>query len=250
MNTPTSVLTICAGFCLAAVIGLSPVAGRADAQTDEALKQIIETANQICQSAPLEQTSQGVKLTGDAQAKVGGLVGKIADLGISGAAQYQTGHSLGVLQQDLKDAIQNGNSCKLEVFRTLEKDLIRGRNPDSGQRAVSQPEAQVSLPQPPAFRPQLPTFQPQPASPPGWCARASSQVEQLICRTAHLSALDVQLTDAYQGALSRSAPTRQQNLKREENSWIQQRDACRWQSDVVACVERAYSNRLAVLGTY
>lgn len=127
MNARATVVVICSGLFVA-LIGLapSPVYGQ-DAQIEQALAKITETANQICQSAPLEQTSQGVGLSGDASAKVGGLVGKIADLGISGAAQYQTGHSRGVLQKDLIEAIQNGNSCKLEVFKTLEKDLIRGR---------------------------------------------------------------------------------------------------------------------------
>src|SRR5438477_9351984 len=45
----------------------------------QALAQIIKTANEICQSAPLEETSRGIDLKGDANAKLGGLVGKLAD---------------------------------------------------------------------------------------------------------------------------------------------------------------------------
>jgi uncharacterized protein YecT (DUF1311 family) len=229
---------------LAVLVELTPAAGHADGATDEALKQIIETANQICQSAPLEQTSQGVALSGDAQAKVGGLVGRIADLGISGAAKYQTGHSMGVLQQDLKDAIQIGDSCKLEVFKTLEKDLIRGRNSGTSgslNGGLTPPATSSTEAQP------IPV---QPVSAPSWCPRASTQVERLICRTERLAALDAQLTDAYHDAMSRMPPAQQQNLKRDQNYWIQQRDSCQWNSDVVSCVERAYSTRLAVLGTY
>jgi hypothetical protein len=73
----------------------------------------------------------GSSSTGDAQAKLGGVVGKVADLGVSGAAKYENAKSLGVLQKDLVQAIQNGNNCKLEVFKVLERDLIQNRQPSS-----------------------------------------------------------------------------------------------------------------------
>jgi hypothetical protein len=72
---------------------------------DRALAEIIKTAEKICQSAPLEQTSEGLSLSGDAKAKLGGVVGKIADLGVSGTGKYESGKSLGVLQKDLIQAI-------------------------------------------------------------------------------------------------------------------------------------------------
>ncbi len=253
MNIHAGAVAVCAGLCLAAVVQLSPVPGYGDAATDEALKQIIETANQICQSAPLEQTSQGVNLSGDAKAKVGGLIGKIADLGINGAAQYQTAKSIGVLQTQLKDVIQNSNNCKLEVFSALEKDLIHRRGPDASGPAASAPvpRASPTPPDPISLPPPEPPVSVAPSSPaPSWCPRASTQVERLICRTERLSALDAQLTNAYQGALDRTPATQQQNLRRDQNYWIRQRDACQSTGDVVACVERAYSSRLAVLGTY
>ena len=90
---------------------------------------ITDTANKICQTPPLEMSNQGVTLSGDAKVKVGGVIGKIADLGISGAAEYQTEHSSGLLQKDLAAAIQNGDSCRLEVLKTLSRDLIGEPNP-------------------------------------------------------------------------------------------------------------------------
>lgn len=105
-----------------------PSSTSAYAQTLEAAQQalrlISNTANEICQSAPLEQTNQGVDLSGEASAKIGGLVGKLADLGVSGAAKYQSGASKGVLQKDLIAAIQSANDCKLQVFTTLEAKLL------------------------------------------------------------------------------------------------------------------------------
>ena len=105
-----------------------PFPTSAQAQTLEAAQQALQlisnTANDICQAAPLEQTNRGVDLSGEASAKVGGLVGKLADLGVSGAAQYQSGASKGVLQKDLIAAIQSANDCKLQVFRMLEAKLL------------------------------------------------------------------------------------------------------------------------------
>jgi hypothetical protein len=104
-----------------------PLSTSAQAQTldaAQALQLISNTANEICQSAPLEQTNRGVDLSGAASAKVGGLVGKLADLGVAGAAKYQSGASKGVLQKDLIVAIQSANDCKLQVFTTLEAKLL------------------------------------------------------------------------------------------------------------------------------
>jgi hypothetical protein len=117
-----------AALCLASTLTLLPFSSYAqETNYEKALAEITKTAERICQSAPLEQTSEGLSLTGDAQAKLGGVVGKIADLGVSGGAKYETGKSLGVLQKDLIQALQIGNNCKLEVFRVLERDLIQNR---------------------------------------------------------------------------------------------------------------------------
>ena len=115
----------------------------AQAQTlgaaQQALQLILNTANDICQSAPLEQTNRGVDLSGEASAKVGGLVGKLADLGVSGAAKYQSGASKGVLQKDLIAAIQSANDCELQVFKMLEAKLLAPPAPAPPPPATDQP---------------------------------------------------------------------------------------------------------------
>jgi hypothetical protein len=99
-------------------------ASAADNRVSDALKMITDTAAEICESVPLEQTASGNTLSADAQAKLGGLVGRIVGLGLSGTAQYHSERSTGVLQKDLASALQNSNNCKLNVFQTLERDLI------------------------------------------------------------------------------------------------------------------------------
>jgi len=127
-----SVLTL-AGLAL----GPSTDASAADTRVPEALKMITDTAAEICESVPLEQTASGITLSADAQAKLGGLVGRIANLGLSGAGQYHSERSTGVLQKDLATALHNTNNCKLTVFQTLEHDLIRRNTPDESSAAPS-----------------------------------------------------------------------------------------------------------------
>jgi hypothetical protein len=136
---------------IAAVVVLSDrtIPTSAQAQTletaQQALQLISNTANDICQSAPLEQTNRGVDLSGEASAKVGGLVGRLADLGVTGAAQYRSGASKGVLQKDLIAAIQSANDCKLQVFKMLEAKLL----------AAAAPAARPPAPRPSAPRPAM-----------------------------------------------------------------------------------------------
>ncbi len=221
----------------------------------QALAQIIKTANEICQSAPLEETSRGIDLKGDANAKLGGLVGKLADLGIAGAGEYQTNRSLGVLQKDLIIAIQSANGCKLEVFRTLEKDLLRGRAVNVAPENNSNPGAPISKPSSASDPPSVasaPRVAPN-AYPvllrPKWCGRAGTQIETAICKNSDLADLDVRMDGAYNAVLSRLAPDSEQykNFKREQYYWFVNRNECQQSSDVVACLKRAYSNRIGAL---
>ena len=139
---------IIASMLIATVEFSFSIAYAQDLQTQRAaLLMITKTANEICQSAPLEAASQGVNLSGNATAKLGGLIGKVADLGITGAGEYQTNRSMGVLQKDLITAIQSGNDCKLEVFRTLEKKLLSGASAPRGNSDMSPPGTAV-LPNP------------------------------------------------------------------------------------------------------
>lgn len=93
-------------------------------RSQKILKMITNTADHICEKPPLRQTSSGVTLSGDAKAKVGGLVGKIANLGINGNATYHNKKSFGVLEKDLAQSIEMSNNCSLAVFKTLSAELL------------------------------------------------------------------------------------------------------------------------------
>ncbi|MGI4880852.1 MAG: hypothetical protein ACRYG4_25590 [Janthinobacterium lividum] len=108
-------------------------------QQAAALKVIRDTAADICQVAPIEQSSQNVDLSGNAKAKLSGAISKVVDIGISGAAKYNTGRSKGVLQKDLAAAIRDGNDCKRDVFNRLTPIMVPAPSPPGGESHASTP---------------------------------------------------------------------------------------------------------------
>src|SRR4051794_6313096 len=76
-------------------------------QTQQALQMIRQTAAEICTVPPLEGQGRDVDLSGDAQAKLAGVLSRVANLGVSGAAKYQSSQYKGLLQQQLADALKN-----------------------------------------------------------------------------------------------------------------------------------------------
>ena len=106
------------------IILLTTVSAHAEDANGQALALIAETAAKICQVAPLTQQNSQVVLSGNAKASVNGIISKLADLGIDGAAKYTSGSSNGVLQQDLVAVLKDGNDCKLQVFNKLVDKLL------------------------------------------------------------------------------------------------------------------------------
>jgi uncharacterized protein len=76
------------------------------------------------------------------------------------------------------------------------------------------------------------------------CAKASTQVERMICDNPRLGELDSELAEAYQIAL-RDSPWASANrrIRAEQKAWIARRDRCR----NPGCVRRMYQMRLGKL---
>ena len=107
-------------------------------RTAAALKMIGDFANQICQTAPVERTETDIELSGDAKAKVGGVISKLADLGLQGSGKYRDQSNSNILvEKDLIIAIQGGNNCKLDVFHSLERDLLSRSETGSGSKKAT-----------------------------------------------------------------------------------------------------------------
>ncbi len=122
-------------WVFAAFVITAPLTAQTLQQQTAALKVIRDTAADICQVAPIEQSNQTVDLSGNAKAKLSGAISKVVDIGISGAAKYNVGRSKGVLQKDLASAIKDGNDCKRDVFNRLAPIMVPSLAPGSAAQS-------------------------------------------------------------------------------------------------------------------
>jgi hypothetical protein len=90
----------------------------------QALDIISDFADRICTRIPLEQRTQSIELSGEAKAELKGVLRKIANLGVAGTAEYQSGESQGILQKDLAEAIRNSDNCRVSVLHELRDRIL------------------------------------------------------------------------------------------------------------------------------
>ena len=92
---------------------------------ESALSAIRTTARDICSTPPMTNRENKIELSAEARATFAGLLKKLTDLGASGAAKYTSSESqAGLLRSDIVAALKDQNTCRLEVFRTLERKLL------------------------------------------------------------------------------------------------------------------------------
>ena len=82
------------------------------------------------------------------------------------------------------------------------------------------------------------------ASPSFDCAKASHDVEELICNDAELAKLDRSLADLYGTLLSHTAASQQKMLKAEQRGWVKGRNDCWKSDDMRGCVAAEYKSRI------
>ncbi|WP_110968751.1 hypothetical protein [Pseudomonas huaxiensis] len=91
---------------------------------DDPLDAIATFAERICSTPEARGNSQTTELSGAAKAELKGLVKKVVDLGIDGAAKYESKEYEGVLQQDLAPLITNSTKCKESISQKLIDKLV------------------------------------------------------------------------------------------------------------------------------
>jgi uncharacterized protein len=79
------------------------------------------------------------------------------------------------------------------------------------------------------------------------CASATSSVEQAICGSDSLAALDKKLVDVYASASKAAGSGERNRLAAEQQQWLEDRNRCAGASDRAACVKERYVNRIADL---
>jgi uncharacterized protein len=82
------------------------------------------------------------------------------------------------------------------------------------------------------------------ASPSFSCAKASHEVEELICKDAELAKLDRSLAELYSTVLKHTPASKQKALKAEQRGWVKGRNDCWKSSDQRGCVKSEYEDRI------
>jgi hypothetical protein len=111
-------------LCSVVAIGSTVYAESSDAQAT-ALSLITKTADGICNTVRDAGSSQSVKVKGDVKAQLNGLIKQLADLGISGAADFAADQYEGLLHADLATAMAKNAECKFNVFNKLQERMIK-----------------------------------------------------------------------------------------------------------------------------
>jgi uncharacterized protein len=76
------------------------------------------------------------------------------------------------------------------------------------------------------------------------CAKATGDIESLVCKDPALIALDRQLGDVFAAALKRWPARVAAEQRTRQRTWIADRDGCSRADDVRACVEVTYQMRI------
>ncbi|QOT76325.1 hypothetical protein [Cupriavidus basilensis] len=117
-------------YLLALALTCLSLAGHAAASntTKEALDQIREFANAMCDEVPLKGSQQSWEMSGEVKAKLAGAIKAAADAGFGGAATYRSEDYAGLLQKDLLAAQQSRNACRKAIFDSLKDKLLNSDN--------------------------------------------------------------------------------------------------------------------------
>lgn len=77
------------------------------------------------------------------------------------------------------------------------------------------------------------------------CAKATKELDRAICYSPGVSALDVQLGQAYLSALQQLPPEKKQDLQRQQRQWVAERDKeCSIYKRWVSCLKGFYNDRI------
>ena len=110
---------------LIAMFATSQAYSQSLAVQTQALALITKTADDICGIVKTAGNYQDLKVKGEVKAQLNGLIKQLADLGISGAADYDASQYEGFVQGDLAATFQRTAECKFKVFDKLQEKIIK-----------------------------------------------------------------------------------------------------------------------------
>ena len=124
------------------LIGFVAAAAQPDISAQRAaLKEIRETAADICYTVEQRGQKSEAQLTGEVQAKVTGVIAKVTDLGVKGSGQIGSQEYQGVSQDALGAALLASANCRERVFNKLVDRILP---PKQDGRATPAPDLGVT----------------------------------------------------------------------------------------------------------
>ena len=104
---------------LVLVAGVASVSAQDLVQQRAALKEIRETAADICYTVQQEGQQSDKELSGKVQAQLNGAISKILSFNIDAAGKLKTQEYQGVLREELASTLRHSADCRKEVFDKL-----------------------------------------------------------------------------------------------------------------------------------
>src|SRR4051794_4295792 len=111
-----------------------------------ALKEIRETAADICATVEQKGQKSNLQLSGEVQAKVAGVSAKLADLGVKSSGEISSQEYQGVSQEVLATALSDIRTCRQHVFDKLLDKMIVSAYASVPPPSTSQSASRVVLP--------------------------------------------------------------------------------------------------------
>ena len=102
------------------------------------MKYILDFANNLCNSVPIEGRDGELTLDGKATAELDGLVSKLIDAGLDGAVVYKDNHYKNVLRKDLANTLKHSANCKKEVWDDLKKSILSEKKVETPESHLEQ----------------------------------------------------------------------------------------------------------------
>lgn len=125
-------------FLWATILSSIPALSFSEEISTDALRQITETAAAICGEFEREGFKNSTEIEGKINAEVAGLLNKLVDVGVEGAAQLNSSEYAGLLQEDLESDRLDVRNCKKEIFSKLFEGLSRP-DPNPARFEISEP---------------------------------------------------------------------------------------------------------------
>jgi hypothetical protein len=100
--------------------GLTAAKARAD-NTSQILDEITGSADRLCGYVAQSSHADSTQATGQITAELNGLAKRLANLGVNGTGSFNSTDTEGIVQSELKEALNDLRACKLHVFDSLRK---------------------------------------------------------------------------------------------------------------------------------